>query len=138
MAPRKTDLIAALKPLRVGTVMSILVTTEVEAAIDGLDTKRKGRLKGIMGKLADYGPQHLPNKQFANEGRWPTGETNGRKIMIEALKVRQFRVYGHQMTIDKNRYFIGVCVDPSKKNNAADQALLAKAAHSMRQICEAV
>jgi hypothetical protein len=141
MAPKDLDPLHRLQRLQTGEVLSIWATDEVARAIEALEPGRRGRLKRIMRILCDNGPDDLPKSQLADEGRWPTGGLQTRHIQITALKVEEFRMYGHRMHVARGkiseRCFISMVYDNAKKQRKADQSLLRKAAVSMRPFYEA-
>lgn len=57
-------------------------------------------------------------------------------MQVFAFKAWQWRLYGGLTTINKVRYFVGVVVDPSKKKDKADQAILKKAAKLLGELEE--
>ncbi|CAN5498846.1 hypothetical protein BH10PSE7_BH10PSE7_44670 [soil metagenome] len=60
----------------------------------------------------------------------------GVKGTVWAFKAPQWRLYGGILTIGGIKTFVGVRVDPAKKQQKADQALLNKAADDLSELAE--
>lgn len=89
-----------------------------------ISVKRKTQLTRYFTEWCGNDDWHrrLNDKQFKNEGKFPDG--NGGKVAIWTFKAWQWRLYGAIMTIKGRRCFVGVRIDPNKKQDKADQQML--------------
>ena len=89
-----------------------------------LDTARIGR---SLDHLSEQGPGDLNEQQFKAEGRFPTGDKAGKKVMVYVAKAFQLRVYGCWSDGPPRRL---MCPEGAiKKTNKADQEQLKRVAH---------
>jgi hypothetical protein len=78
-------------------------------------------------RFAALGPAGLDNpKMMKPEGRRPNG--TGRQVQVFAIKAYQWRLYGVRCHHRGEPSFVGLCVDPSKKQNKANPKLIDKCA----------
>jgi hypothetical protein len=126
-----------------GTVADIRMTAEVlseyNQAIDGKDkiaVKRKTRLKRYFAEFVNNDDYHrrMTPEQFKKEGNFPDG--NGGTVAVWEFKAFQWRLYGGVAGVGPRRSFVGVAVDPDKKRDRADQALLAATAKRLGRFLE--
>lgn len=91
---------------------------------DEISLKRRTQLKRFFTEFCENDDWHrrLNDKQFKNEGKFPDGK--GGKVAIWTFKAWQWRVYGTMMTIKGRRCFVGVRIDPNKKQDKADRQTL--------------
>jgi hypothetical protein len=82
---------------------------------------------------ANVQPRLSPEK-FKKEGNYPDG--HGGTVAIWEFKAWQWRLYGATVRVAGQRCFVGVRVDPSKKRNKADQAMLKSAALDIGNLIE--
>lgn len=76
--------------------------------------------------------QNLIETQCRSEGRFHTGGADGKEVQIFAFKSRQVRVYGGQ--IPSTRRFVCSEIEPAKKQAAADQEKLKRAATNLGKL----
>src|SRR5262245_41562494 len=120
--------VAGLAILASGLAAEIRALPVVKDSIDGLDEKRKARLRFIMEKAADHGPERLPPEQFKPEERLSIGDKKGTKVEVYAFKVHQYRVYACQTSYRGKRTLVCTDVDESKKQDKANRSILIRAA----------
>ncbi|MET4259789.1 hypothetical protein ABIC09_004747 [Bradyrhizobium sp. S3.12.5] len=119
--------------------MSPGVATEYRQAIekeDELSLKRKTHLQRYFKEFCDhddYG-RRLSDQKFKKEGNFPDGL--GGSVAIYTFKAWKWRVYGAVMGVGGRRSFVGVGVDPDKKQDKADRAKLRAAAKAIAQLAE--
>lgn len=110
---------------------------EAIAGQDVLSQRRKvqlGRYFGVFCERDDVHTQLNP-LQFKKEGNFKDG--NGAEVAVWAFKAWKWRVYGGILTVSGKRCFVGTRVDPDKKKDKADQALLRATAKDIGRLFEA-
>ncbi len=117
-----------LKIVREGATANVLAEAQIFEVLRKLEQHEPGR----WGELREHMDRYcagIPTtkKQFNFEGRHPCG-THHKEIGVYALKAWQFCLYGFERSINGKQCFVATCVDPSKKNDRADQKKLRKAA----------
>jgi hypothetical protein len=86
----------------------------------------RARAERIMETLCVEGPENLTVKQFNSEGRHPSGDADGKKMAVFAIKSYQLRVYGGWVKFVPR---IFQCPEATiKKQNTADQDQLKRVA----------
>jgi hypothetical protein len=103
---------------------------------DEISVKRKTQLIRFFTEFCEHDDFHrrLNDKQFKNEGKFRDG--NGGRATIWAFKAWQWRIYGSIMTIKGRRCFVGVKIDPDKKQDRADQNTLKATAKIIGALAE--
>lgn len=96
------------------------------ASDDNLSKKRRVHLKRYFDRFCQLGPKSLNEEKFKFEDNLPDG--TGKHVSIYAFKPFKWRLYGGILTVAGKRTFVGVRVDPSKKQDKANQTLLRSAA----------
>ncbi|MFG1293766.1 hypothetical protein [Xanthobacter versatilis] len=91
-----------------------------------LATRQQTQLNRYTGVFCDDGSQALIPEMFRREGQFPDGR--GNKIAVYAFKPFKWRLYGIITDIAEMPGFVGLGVDPSKKQDKADQDLLKQVA----------
>lgn len=95
------------------------------ARSDELGLRESTTIKRYFRRFADLGPSGLDiPSQFKPQGRVKVG--TGKRVQVFAMKATQWRVYGVHRNHRGAPAFVGLCVDPDKKKDKADPALLAK------------
>lgn len=122
---------AALTTLKAGRSAAVLATPDVAKEVEKLEPNRRHRLLAVMEKFAEYGFR-MPKEQFRSEGRFGIGDPSGKEIQIFAFKGWQVRVYAGELPRGGQRTLICTAIDPAKKTDGADQALLRTAARRMK------
>jgi hypothetical protein len=114
-------------PLYRGRVCSVVIRESVQKTISkhaGAD--QRAGLEDIVRRFCDGGFGNVPPKKFnANEGWFPS-ERN-KQIRLVALKPWQLRAYGFDAQLDGQLTFFITGVDTSKKQDRANQTILANA-----------
>jgi hypothetical protein len=103
---------------------------------DELSTKRRTHLQRYFREFCDHDDylRRLSDQKFKKEGNFSDGL--GGTVAIYTIKAWQWRVYGTVMTVGGRRCFVGVVVDPTKKQDRADRAKLTSAAKMIAQLSE--
>lgn len=84
-------------------------------------------IRRYFDRFAEHGPSRLDSaKMFKPLGKFPDG--TGSKVQLFEFKAFQWRLYGVLRDFRGGRAFVGVEVDPDKKKDKADQALLQRCA----------
>lgn len=89
------------------------------------------QLVKYFNRFCDHGHQKMLEEHFKSEGSYPMG--NGKKVQIYAFKPHQWRLYGTVCNYQGFISFVGTKVDPSKKSNKADRAIMEAAAKALAQ-----
>ncbi len=124
-----------------GTKADVRMTEEVAAQYkqaiesnDEISLKRRTHLERYFHEFAENDDYHrrLSDQKFKKEGNFPDG--NGGKVAIWTFKGWQWRVYGAILRVTGRRCFVGVEVDPDKKQDRANQAKLKSAAKTIAKL----
>lgn len=100
---------------------------KLNARTDKLGIQEAKTIERHFRRFAELGPSRLDNnKMFKSLGKHKDG-TGGRVHLFE-FKAFQWRLYGVLRNFRGGRAFLGIEVDPDKKKDKADQALLARCA----------
>jgi len=78
------------------------------------------------------GKSAFTDEQMKSEGRFLTGNREGRKVTVWAVKAYQSRLYGCRD--GQCRRFILTAFDLGKKKNKADRSLLSEAARKFGEV----
>jgi len=141
---RATISAARLRIVCGGSDADLRMTEEIYAiymqAIDGNDkisVKRRTRLARYFAEFVNNRDYHvrLGQDKFKKEGNFPTGHPGG-DVAVWEFKAFQWRLYGGVAEVGGRRCFVGVAVDGSKKQDRADQQLLAIAARRLGSYTE--
>lgn len=108
--------------------------SRVQTGTDKRSVQRQTHLRRFFEEFCSDFRHRLNDEQFKKEGDFSDGV--GGRVAIWAFKAWQFRLYGAVLTVDGSRCFVGVTVDPEKKSNRADQALLRSAALEIAKLEE--
>lgn len=108
-------------------------------AIDGKDeiaVKRKTHLGRYFRIFCDekHHFRFLNDEKFKKEINFTT--SNGVAVAVWTFKAWQWRVYGAVFEVEGKRCFVGVEVDPNKKQNRADRAKLKSAAEAVAALSD--
>jgi hypothetical protein len=103
---------------------------------DEISVKRKTHLERYFKEFCENDDYHrrLSDKKFKREGNFPDGD--GNKVTVWTFKGWQWRLYGAILKVDGRRCFVGVEVDPDKKQDRADQAKLKATAKAIAKLEE--
>ncbi|WP_456680037.1 hypothetical protein [Bradyrhizobium sp. USDA 3311] len=82
---------------------------------------------------ADYN-KRLGDEKFKKEENIPDGR--GGKVAVWAFKGKQWRLYGAILKVAERRCFVGLSIDPSKKQNKANRQLLVATARMAAEFAE--
>lgn len=66
----------------------------------------------------------LPPEAFRSEGRYPTGQPGAKEVQVFAFKAFQCRIYGVTRTVNSVDTFIGLDINPRKKQDKVSDAFL--------------
>jgi hypothetical protein len=97
---------------------------------DKLSVQRRTHLHRFFKEFCNSDDYHrrLNDKQFKREGNFSVGNRAANHATIWVFKAWQWRLYGSVMRVDGRRCFVGVRVDPNKKQDKADPKILRAAA----------
>ena len=87
------------------------------------------QLQNYMMRFCDHGHRKMLEEHFKSEGSFPKGR--GTNVQVYAFKPYQWRLYGTVCSYEGYTSFLGVKVDPSKKRDKADRAILTAAANAL-------
>jgi hypothetical protein len=98
-----------------------------QQVLDGTDensVKRKVQLARYFREFCDHLLffNRLSDLKFKNEGNFSDGL--GGHVTIWTFKAWKWRLYGAILQVNGRRCFVGVNVDPAKKQDKADQQML--------------
>lgn len=99
---------------------------ELYAQRADLAIKQQVQLTRFTKTYCENGREYLTPEQFKREGRFPDGR--GTKIDVYVFKPFKWRLYGIIFDLDGKPAFVGLEIDPEKKQDKADQALLKRVA----------
>jgi len=89
--------------------------------------EKRADLDALIRKYVQEGPASLPRSRFnSDEGWFPSDRAPG-KIRLQAFKPWQMRAYGFCCDFNARPTFFITGIDPSKKQNDANQNILAAA-----------
>jgi hypothetical protein len=89
--------------------------------------EQRAGLSDLVEKFAAGGPGSLPTTKFnGSEGWFPSDKAPG-KVRLQAFKPWQLRAYGFAREFNGRPSFFITGIDPSKKQDRADQEILAAA-----------
>jgi hypothetical protein len=132
---------ADFKVVAEGPVACIRLSPEAlghfQSVLDGKDElskRRKVRLQRIFREFCENARPQLNDEQFKKEGDFPNGL--GKTVAVIAIKAWQFRLYGTVCMVGNKKCFVGVKVDPAKKQDRANQRLLKATAREFGGIDE--
>lgn len=74
----------------------------------------------------------LDTEKFKPEGKFSDG--SGKAIQVFVFKVWQWRLYGVVIGLEGKKSFVGVSVDPNKKQDKANQEILKSVAKRIRKL----
>lgn len=66
----------------------------------------------------------LPPEAFRSEGRYPTGQPGAKDVQVFVSKAFQCRIYGVMRTVEAVDTFIGLEINPRKKQDKVSGAFL--------------
>jgi hypothetical protein len=103
---------------------------------DEISVRRRTHLKRYFTEFCENDDFHrrLNERQFKNEGKLNDGQ--GGKATIWTFKAWQWRVYGAIVTVNGRRCFVGVKIDPDKKQDRADRDMLKATAKIIGSLAE--
>jgi hypothetical protein len=107
---------------------------KVRSGTDEHSVKRKKCLERYFQMFCGETFHRLTPEQFKWEGSFANGK--GTKTAVWVFKVWQWRLYGGVLTVEGKKCFVGVLVDPAKKQNKADPSILAAAAKEIADLEE--
>ena len=94
---------------------------------DEISVRRRTHLQRYFTQFCESDDYHrrLNDEQFKREGKFPDGRSgNATNAVVWTFKAWQWRVYESILHIQGKRCFVGVRVDPSKKQNKASNKIL--------------
>jgi len=115
-----------------GASFEVFMTKKVARVFEKADPKSRSRCRKWIKFYAEDGPKNLIDTQFKPEGRFNVGDAKGTKIQIYAFKAYQLRVYGG--LIPGTNKFVCTEIDRTKKQDAADQNRLKRAASNLGKV----
>lgn len=98
----------------------VAIATRLLPTYRQLDVRQQARFEAIMLRWCKE-IALTPEMFNANEGRSPGN------ILIRAFKIHKVRLYGFVRAMGKMKTFLIVEIDPSKKQDRADQKILKRA-----------
>jgi hypothetical protein len=110
---------------------------EFDALLKRTDNTSRGQARQLaryMEKFCTRQPHGLIQEHYRYEGKYPDGR--GGNIQVWVFKPDGWRLYGAVTNIEGKKCFVGVHVDPVKKRNKVDQALLRSVALMISEIDE--
>lgn len=107
---------------------------EVQKGKDQRDVKRRTQLRRYLDQFGNNEPHSLSDQHYKKEGNFSDGVKG--KVAIWTFKPYQWRLYGAVLTVEGKKCFVGVEVDPEKKQDKADKDRLAAAALAIGKIKE--
>lgn len=126
-----------------GPVSDVRLAPDAEVAymqvIEGTDeiaVKRKVQLQRYFRAFCEsvHFFRQLSDQKFKNEGNFPDG--TGRQVAVWTFKSWQWRVYGSILPVSGKRCFVGMFVDPAKKQDRANQQMLKATAKAIGTLVE--
>ncbi|MDH2345518.1 hypothetical protein [Bradyrhizobium sp. SSUT77] len=121
--------------------MSPVIHTNYLQAIAGSDeisSKRKAQLERHFQEFCDHIHffKRLSDLKFKNEGNFSVGNGSSVTATVWTFKAWQWRLYGSILQVHQRRCFVGVNIDPSKKQNKANQQMLRDTAQKIGLLVE--
>jgi hypothetical protein len=110
---------------------------EYDAVLAGTDersVRRRTRLTRYFAQFCEHEPHRLKDEAYKHEGAFSDGQ--GGTVAVSVFKAWQWRLYGAVLQVGGRKCFIGVLVDPEKKQDRADQAMLKAAALRVAELAE--
>lgn len=126
-----------------GPMASVRLSVEAKAAYDELKAgkselavRQYKQLTRYFERFCNSEPHRMTKEHYRSEGNHPDGQCQGGKVQIWAFKPKGWRLYGAVLQIDEKKCFVGVKVDPAKKQDKADVELLKAAAIAIGKLNE--
>jgi hypothetical protein len=107
---------------------------KVRAGTDERSIKRKRQLSRYFEEFCNHEPHRLDDEKFKKQDNLVDGR--GGQVSVWEFKPWQWRLYGAILHVDGKKCFVGVKVDPEKKTDRADRALLEAAAREISTLSE--
>jgi hypothetical protein len=110
-----------------GPMCTVMIRETVQKRLlkDATKEQRAG-LHDVVERYANGGPANVPPKKYNGaEGWFPS--RNDKRVRLEALKAWQLRAYGFCQQFGGRQTFFITGADASKKQDAANPAILAAA-----------
>lgn len=105
----------------------------LQAARDNRDRQRLRSLDRYFDRFCTMDPHLLQVEQFKPQGSFQSGQA---KIQIWEFKAFAFRIYGATVLVLGKPSFVGVRVEPDKKQDKADPRTLQAAANDIAALEE--
>lgn len=114
-----------------GNHCGVWLLRRVAKTFRALDAKRRARLMELLRILSQDGDKYLSPEKFRFEKRCHVGGAAGRDVAVYAVKGWQVRLYGSFVKVGGQNAFVCSELDASKKQDAADQGMLERAARKL-------
>lgn len=101
-----------------------------------LSVRQYRQLKRYMDNFCETGGKSLNDEQYKREGLFSDGK--GGRVSVWTFKPFKWRLYGSVLNVAGKQTFVGVRVDPAKKQTKADRTELEAAAKLIGQLREHV
>jgi hypothetical protein len=120
-----------------GVKYDVVTSAKVKAELRKKASREQmAGLEALMKKYAESGPQGLPRTKFSGDEGWFPSKKAAGKIRLEAFKPWQLRAYGFCCEFDGRPTFFVTGLDPSKKQDDANQNILAAAGREAVRVNE--
>lgn len=120
-----------LKCVYKGSFATIFMHGSVKEEAEKAPIKDQERVKNIIRRFAEEGPDRFPPDHLRKEGRFNIGDQQGRKEQVYAFKSYQLRVYGAFVPGHPGCFVFSEM--EFKKKNKADQDKLKRAASNLAE-----
>jgi hypothetical protein len=89
-----------------------------------VDARRRSDLDDLIRRYCEQGPASLPPTKFNANECWFPSERAQNKVRLQAFKPWALRAYGFARQFNNRSTFFITRIDPSKKQDRADQDIL--------------
>ena len=107
---------------------------EVCRGKDNRSVSRRRSLERAFDHFCNRGPKGLGEEKFKRQGQFSAGE--GRTVVVWEFKAFAWRVYGSLLHVNGRHCFVGVRVDPDKKQDRANPETLRLTALAIGELDE--
>ena len=126
-----------------GAVASIRLSPKAKLAYDDLQAgrdeksiKTRRQLARYLEEFCENEPPRLADTHYKKEGSYFNGLPGGGRVAIWTFKPWQWRLYGAVLIVEGRKCFVGMEVDPDKKQDKADKDTLVAAALAIGKLEE--
>jgi hypothetical protein len=112
----------------------VAIDRGLEKLFKKVTPKDQGKIRRWMEIWCRDGAANIPKENLKPQERFQ--DVKGRSVQIWAFKSYQARMYGFSRIVDGRETFFVTAIDPAKKNDDADPAMLKKSKNEAFRILD--